>query len=60
VGLSCDKSAGANVNAANNNGETPLHKAIFNNSVKILMVNLLIKGEVLESLGSILLQLVLM
>lgn len=32
---------GADVNAQNNIGETPLHKAIFNNSVKILMVNLL-------------------
>lgn len=36
---------GANVNAVNNNGETPLHKAIFNNSVRILMVNLLIKAK---------------
>jgi hypothetical protein len=34
---------GANVNAQNNNGETPLHKAIFNNSVRILMVNSLIE-----------------
>eukprot|EP01119_Soliformovum_irregulare_P008211 TRINITY_DN2129_c0_g1_i1.p1 TRINITY_DN2129_c0_g1~~TRINITY_DN2129_c0_g1_i1.p1 ORF type:complete len:803 (+),score=234.55 TRINITY_DN2129_c0_g1_i1:116-2410(+) len=33
---------GANVNAKNKNGETPLHKAIFNNSLKLLMVNLLI------------------
>eukprot|EP01114_Cavostelium_apophysatum_P012739 TRINITY_DN291_c1_g1_i1.p1 TRINITY_DN291_c1_g1~~TRINITY_DN291_c1_g1_i1.p1 ORF type:complete len:760 (+),score=216.65 TRINITY_DN291_c1_g1_i1:90-2369(+) len=36
---------GANVNASNNLGETPLHKAIFNNSVKILMVNMLIKAK---------------
>jgi ankyrin repeat protein len=34
---------GADVNAQNKNGETPLHKAIFNNSVRILMVNMLIK-----------------
>lgn len=35
---------GANVSAQNNNGETPLHKAIFNNSVKVLMTSLLIKA----------------
>eukprot|EP01111_Echinosteliopsis_oligospora_P005792 TRINITY_DN1946_c0_g1_i1.p1 TRINITY_DN1946_c0_g1~~TRINITY_DN1946_c0_g1_i1.p1 ORF type:complete len:635 (+),score=133.12 TRINITY_DN1946_c0_g1_i1:356-2260(+) len=34
---------GCNINAQNNNGETPLHKAIFNNSVRLLMVNLLLK-----------------
>jgi ankyrin repeat protein len=32
------------VNAQNKNAETPLHKAIFNNSVRILMVNLLLKA----------------
>jgi ankyrin repeat protein len=32
------------VHAQNNLGETPLHKAIFNNSVRLLMVNLLIKA----------------
>ena len=35
---------GANVNASNKNGETPLHKAIFNNTLRILLVDLLIKG----------------
>lgn len=46
---------GCNVNAQNNNGETPLHKAIFNNSVRLLMVDLLLKSgadvNVLNSLG---------
>lgn len=36
---------GADVNAQNKNLESPLHKAIFNNSVRILMVNLLIKNK---------------
>lgn len=35
---------GANVNCQNSLGETPLHKAIFNNSVRILMVDLLLKA----------------
>lgn len=35
---------GGNMNAQNNNGETPLHKAIFNNSVRLMMVNLLLKN----------------
>jgi len=35
---------GCNVNAQNNNGETPLHKAIFNNYVRLLMVDLLLKN----------------
>lgn len=35
---------GCNVNAQNNNGETPLHKAIFNNSVRLLMVDMLLKN----------------
>jgi ankyrin repeat protein len=35
---------GAQVNALNKNNETPLHKAVFNNSVRILMVDLLIKN----------------
>jgi ankyrin repeat protein len=30
------------VNAQNKNGETPLHKSIFNNSVRLLMVDLLL------------------
>ncbi|PRP81431.1 ankyrin repeat-containing protein [Planoprotostelium fungivorum] len=33
---------GANVNAANSNGETPLHKAMFNNSIRLLLVELLL------------------
>jgi len=35
---------GAQVNALNKNGETPLHKSIFNNSVRMLMVSLLIEN----------------
>ncbi|KAK5575400.1 hypothetical protein RB653_010660 [Dictyostelium firmibasis] len=35
---------GVNVNAQNKNGETPLHKAIFNNSVRLMMVGLLLKN----------------
>lgn len=35
---------GCNVNAQNNNGEAPLHKAIFNNSVRLLMVDMLLKN----------------
>lgn len=35
---------GVNVNAQNKNGETPLHKSIFNNSVRLLMVNLLLEA----------------
>jgi ankyrin repeat protein len=46
---------GCNVNAQNNNGETPLHKAIFNNSVRLLMVDLLLKNgadvNLLNSMG---------
>lgn len=46
---------GCNVNAQNNNGETPLHKAIFNNSVRLLMVDLLLKNgadvNLLTSIG---------
>lgn len=36
---------GANVNLQNSLGETPLHKAIFNNSVRLLMVDLLIQHK---------------
>lgn len=35
---------GCNVNAQNNNGEAPLHKAIFNSSVRLMMVDLLLKN----------------
>jgi len=35
---------GVNVNAQNKNGESPLHKAIFNNSVRLMMVDLLLKN----------------
>lgn len=46
---------GCDVNAQNNNGETPMHKAIFNNSVRLLMVDLLLKNKanvnLLNSLG---------
>jgi ankyrin repeat protein len=35
---------GCEVNAQNKNGETALHKAIFNNSVRLLMVDLLLKN----------------
>lgn len=35
---------GCNVNAQNNNGEAPLHKAIFNNYVRMLMVDMLLKN----------------
>jgi len=34
----------SSVNKINKNGETPLHKAIFNNSVRMLMVELLINA----------------
>eukprot|EP01133_Synstelium_polycarpum_P019412 gene19412-23245_t len=37
-------SKGVNVNAQNNNGETPLHKAIFNRAVRLMMVDLLLKA----------------
>ncbi|GAM18909.1 hypothetical protein SAMD00019534_020840 [Acytostelium subglobosum LB1] len=33
------------VNAQNKNGETPLHKAIFNNSIRLLMVNQLLEAH---------------
>eukprot|EP01113_Clastostelium_recurvatum_P011680 TRINITY_DN1597_c0_g1_i1.p1 TRINITY_DN1597_c0_g1~~TRINITY_DN1597_c0_g1_i1.p1 ORF type:complete len:688 (-),score=192.59 TRINITY_DN1597_c0_g1_i1:164-2140(-) len=46
---------GANTNAQNNNGETPLHKAIFNNTVRLMMVNLLLQSgadvNILNSMG---------
>jgi ankyrin repeat protein len=46
---------GCNVNAQNNNGETPLHKAIFNSSVRLMMVDLLLKNgadvNLLNNLG---------
>ncbi len=32
------------MNAQNKFGETPLHKSIFNNSVRLLMVNLLLQA----------------
>ncbi|EFA84536.1 hypothetical protein PPL_01525 [Heterostelium album PN500] len=35
---------GANVNEQNTMGETPLHKAIFNHSVRLLMVHVLLKN----------------
>eukprot|EP01112_Ceratiomyxa_fruticulosa_P004101 TRINITY_DN1445_c0_g1_i1.p1 TRINITY_DN1445_c0_g1~~TRINITY_DN1445_c0_g1_i1.p1 ORF type:complete len:727 (+),score=136.48 TRINITY_DN1445_c0_g1_i1:310-2490(+) len=35
---------GVHVNAQNKNGETPLHKSIFNNTVRLLMVNLLLEA----------------
>lgn len=37
------KNAPSVINKRNSNGETPLHKAVFNPAVRILMVNLLIK-----------------
>ena len=36
---------GSNVNHKNKNGETPLHKAMFNNSVRLLMVELLLSNN---------------
>ncbi|EAL68440.1 ankyrin repeat-containing protein [Dictyostelium discoideum AX4] len=46
---------GVNVNAQNKNGETPLHKSIFNNTVRLLMVNMLLDAgaevNVLNSRG---------
>eukprot|EP01133_Synstelium_polycarpum_P012204 gene12204-14286_t len=46
---------GVNVNSQNKNGETPLHKSIFNNSVRLLMVNFLLEAgaevNVLNSRG---------
>jgi hypothetical protein len=35
---------GVDVNTRNKFGETPLHKSIFNNSVRLLMVNLLLEA----------------
>jgi ankyrin repeat protein len=35
---------GANVNARNRSGETPLHKAILNNSVRVMMVEMLLQA----------------
>eukprot|EP01119_Soliformovum_irregulare_P015213 TRINITY_DN4250_c0_g1_i1.p1 TRINITY_DN4250_c0_g1~~TRINITY_DN4250_c0_g1_i1.p1 ORF type:complete len:754 (+),score=232.16 TRINITY_DN4250_c0_g1_i1:272-2263(+) len=35
---------GANVNARNSSGETPLHKALCNRPIRLLMVNLLLKA----------------
>ncbi|KYQ99908.1 ankyrin repeat-containing protein [Tieghemostelium lacteum] len=32
------------INAQNKNGETPLHKAIFNNSVRLMLVDMLLKN----------------
>lgn len=34
---------GANVNRQNVNGETPLHKAVFNKNVRFLLFDLLLK-----------------
>ncbi|EGC39321.1 hypothetical protein DICPUDRAFT_16456, partial [Dictyostelium purpureum] len=46
---------GVNINAQNKNGETPLHKSIFNNNVRVLMVNILLEAgaevNVLNSRG---------
>ncbi|EGG19512.1 ankyrin repeat-containing protein [Cavenderia fasciculata] len=36
---------GVNINLQNKNGETPLHKSIFNNSVRLLMVNKLLEHK---------------
>lgn len=38
-------SKGADANARNNTGETPLHKAIFNSAVRLLMVQLLLENK---------------
>lgn len=43
---------GCNVNAQNYNGEAPLHKAIFNNSVRLIMVDLLIKNGADVNIGT--------
>jgi ankyrin repeat protein len=36
---------GANVNAQNSLGETPLHKAVFNNFIRLLLVELLLQNR---------------
>lgn len=42
----------ASVNKPNNNGETPLHKAIFNKTVRILIVKLLIQYNADVNIGN--------